>query len=85
MKVIFLKHVINVGKPGEVKEVKSGYATNFLLPKGLAKEFTAADEKKMADKEQKKEENRINLLANKADNTLIFKGKRYSRWNQKEI
>jgi len=67
MKVIFLKHVINVGKPGEVKEVKSGYATNFLLPKGLAKEFTAADEKKMADKEQKKEENRINLLANKAD------------------
>ena len=36
MKVIFVKAVKNVGKPGEVKEVSSGYASNFLIPKGFA-------------------------------------------------
>ncbi len=67
MRVIFLEHVINVGKKGEVKEVKSWYAANFLFPKKLAKEFTDADERALVWKAQKKEENRINLLANKAD------------------
>lgn len=67
MRVIFLEHVINVGKKWEVKEVKSWYAANFLFPKKLAKEFTDADEKRLAGKAQKKEENRINLLANKED------------------
>jgi len=67
MKVIFLEHVINVGKAWEVKEVKSWYAANFLFPKKLAKEFTSADERRMLKKEQKIEENRINLLANKGD------------------
>lgn len=36
MKVVFLKAVKNVGKPGEVKEVSPGYASNFLIPKGFA-------------------------------------------------
>ncbi len=67
MKVIFLEHVINVWKKWEVKEVKSWYATNFLFPKWLAKEFTEADAKRAEKKDQKIEENRINLLANKAD------------------
>ena len=67
MKVIFLEHVINVGKQGEVKEVKSGYAMNFLFPKKLAKEFTDADQKIMDKKTDQQEKNRINLLANSAD------------------
>lgn len=36
MKIVFLKAVKNVGKPGEVKEVSPGYASNFLIPKGFA-------------------------------------------------
>jgi large subunit ribosomal protein L9 len=36
MKVLFLKEIANVAKYGEVKEVASGYARNFLLPKGYA-------------------------------------------------
>ncbi|AND80214.1 50S ribosomal protein L9 [Streptococcus pantholopis] len=40
MKVIFLADVKGKGKKGEVKEVPTGYAQNFLLKKNLAKEAT---------------------------------------------
>ncbi|CAM3075289.1 50S ribosomal protein L9 [Paenibacillus sediminis] len=64
MKVIFLKDVKGQGKKGEVKEVSEGYATNFLLPKGLVRPATegnmktlehqtAAEQKR---KQQEKEE-----------------------------
>lgn len=36
MRVVFLKAVRNVGNPGDIKEVSAGYASNFLIPKGLA-------------------------------------------------
>ncbi len=38
MKVIFIQDVKGKGKAGELKEVADGYARNFLIPKGLAKE-----------------------------------------------
>jgi len=37
MRIILLQDVENVGKKFEVKDVKDGYARNFLIPKGLAK------------------------------------------------
>jgi ribosomal protein L9 len=58
MKVLFLKHVINVGKPWEIKEVSSWYASNFLFPQSLAKEFTVLEEKKFLAKKKKEEEDR---------------------------
>lgn len=40
MKVIFLQDVKGKGKRGEVKEVPTGFAQNFLIKKNLAKEAT---------------------------------------------
>lgn len=57
MKVILLKDVKNIGKQGEVKEVASGYAHNFLFKKGLAEEANAKNLAKLeAQKEEAREE-----------------------------
>lgn len=43
MKLILLKDVKGQGKKGEVINASDGYARNFLIPKGLAKEATDAN------------------------------------------
>ncbi len=40
MKVLLLADIKGVGERGTVKEVKDGYARNYLLPRGLALEAT---------------------------------------------
>ena len=40
MKVIFTKDLRGQGKRGEIKEVKDGYAENFLIKNGYAKKLT---------------------------------------------
>lgn len=40
MKVIIVKEVPKLGKPGEVKSVADGYARNFLIPFGFAEPAT---------------------------------------------
>ncbi len=53
MKVIFLKDVKGQGKKGEVKEVSTGYAQNFLLKKNYAVEATKANVSKLEGQKQK--------------------------------
>ena len=36
MKIILTQEVDNLGTPGDVVEVKDGYARNYLLPRGVA-------------------------------------------------
>jgi large subunit ribosomal protein L9 len=40
MKVILLKDISGVGKRNTVKEMADGYALNYLIPKGLARQAT---------------------------------------------
>lgn len=57
MDVILLEKVINLGNLGDQVKVKSGYARNFLLPKGKAvmatKENVAKFEERRAELEAK--------------------------------
>ena len=40
MRVILLQDIDKIGKKYEVKDIKDGYARNFLIPKGLVKPAT---------------------------------------------
>jgi len=40
MKVLFIKDLRGQGKKGEIKEVKDGYAQNFLIKNGYAQKLT---------------------------------------------
>lgn len=47
MKVIFLKDVKGQGKKDEIKEVKDGYAMNFLIKKGYAEPANVSNVKNL--------------------------------------
>lgn len=47
-KLILTHEVTGLGAPGEIVDVKDGYARNFLLPRRLATPWTAGGEKQIA-------------------------------------
>ena len=48
MKLILTHEVSGLGAPGDVVEVKDGYARNYLVPRGLAVRWTRGSEKQVA-------------------------------------
>ena len=82
MKVIFIKDLKKQAKKGEIKEVKDGYANNFLIKNGYAIQVT---EKNMENvkKENATKKQEEQLLTDKATQvkkelekmTLVFKVK----------
>ena len=56
MKVIFLKDVKGQGKKDEIKDVKPGFAQNFLIKNGYAVPLTETSKKKLdIDTEKRKQ------------------------------
>lgn len=77
MEVIFIKDLKNQGKKGQVKEVKDGYAQNFLIKNGyavaknkenLAKLHAEQAKKAATDQENKKQ---AELLKVELDKTVL--------------
>lgn len=54
MEVIFIKYLKNQGKKGQVKNVKDGYAENFLIKNGYAVKKTKENLLKLNQEQTKK-------------------------------
>lgn len=61
MRVILLEKVEKLGHIGDVVDVKSGFARNFLLPKGKALRSTAANLEYFASRKAEIEANNLKL------------------------
>jgi len=77
MKVLLIKDVKGLGKAGEIKNAKDGYARNFLIPKGFAKVATDEvvkaweEEQKQKAEELQAELEEMNKIKEKLENTNI--------------
>ena len=98
MKVILIQDVADIGKAGEIREVKTGFARNYLLRQNLAVlpgDPKAQDLIKVKEeyhqKEEEKKQKQDDLLAEISGKKFTFKaktdkkGKLYGSIGPKEI
>ena len=69
MKVILKEDVQNLGQQGDVVEVKSGYARNYLMPQKLAILFTK-QQKKSIEEAQRVEERKLEREKDQLESVL---------------
>ena len=79
MKVIFTQDVRGRGKRGQVKDVPDGYAQNYLIKRGLAKEATKGNMNTLkrveANEKAASEAEKIKAELEKDDTVVNFKSK----------
>jgi large subunit ribosomal protein L9 len=62
MKLILTQEVSGLGTPGDVVEVKDGYGRNYLVPRGLAHQWSKGSEKQVAAIRKARESREIATL-----------------------
>jgi large subunit ribosomal protein L9 len=62
MKILLCEDIDKLGWLGDIVEVKTGYARNYLLPQGLAMVPTEANLRSLADEKARRAEQRITEL-----------------------
>jgi large subunit ribosomal protein L9 len=67
MKLILTQEVSGLGGPGEIVEVKDGYARNYLVPQGLGIRWTKGGEKQVATIRRAREVREIRDLGEARD------------------
>jgi len=72
MQIILTKQVPKLGNPGDIVDVSAGYARNFLIPKGLAREATnqAIKEAQQSRKKKTVQKERVEKKKTKMHNIL---------------
>ncbi len=98
MKIILLQDIENIGKKYEIKNVKDGYARNFLFPKNLAKPATEQAvawvemQKEIESKKVESELEKMQEIASKIDGQEIEmnvkigeKGQLFEKINEQKI
>lgn len=77
MKIILLKDIKGVGKKFELKEVKNGYAKNFLIPGNLAKAATETNlevltqQKVIWERQEKETIEHLEKFAKELEDTVL--------------
>ena len=79
MKIILTTNIKNLGKVGEIVNVKDGFARNFLFPQKMAlrntknnKEYFDKIKDEVNKKEEGKKENSLKLLKNLKNTKIEF-------------
>ncbi|MCY4529916.1 MAG: 50S ribosomal protein L9 [Chloroflexi bacterium] len=76
MKVVFLEDVEGVAQGGEVKDVKRGFARNYLIPQQLAMPATRDSMQRIDRLKKQAEERRLRTLRDMRELAEELKGKR---------
>ena len=77
MKVVLIRDTSGLGQAGDVKEVRKGYARNYLLPQGLALPATPSnlktweERRKAVERQQAQIEAELNALAQKLEGVSL--------------
>jgi len=98
MKIILTTNIKNLGKVGEIVNVKDGFARNFLFPQKMAlrntknnKEYFDKIKDEINQKEEEKKENSLKILKNLKNTKIEFikeadeKDQLYGAVSKKEI
>ena len=77
MKVVLIKHIQGYGQVGDIKEVKEGYAKNYLFPQKLAEVLSTRKVQDIKDKEKRDDKKKKTAIKNKDKLASKLNGKAF--------